>query len=139
MSVPLPPNLVIQKLLSPAAPTAMPGDQLRYVIAFQNNGTAAVSNVVVTDTIPANTQVILTSQGVSPVGGVLTWNVSTLNVGQSGSVAMVVQVNANTPDQTQIVNQATISVPAQRGVMELTEAGTDVRSAENIDPAPPAE
>src|SRR5262249_53244886 len=83
VSAPPPPlNLTIQKVLNPAAPTAAPGDILYYVIAFQNNGQAPVSGAAIVDTIPANTQFKVASQGNAPVNGVLTWNLSTLFPGQ---------------------------------------------------------
>src|SRR5262249_40137311 len=87
-STPPPPlNLSIQKVLNPAAPTAAPGDILYYVIAYQNNGPATVRGAAVVDTIPTSTQFKVASQGVTPVNGVLTWNLPDIPPGQGSSVA----------------------------------------------------
>src|SRR5439155_8052944 len=52
-SPPPPLNLSIQKVLSPAAPTAAPGNTLFYVINVQNNGSTTVNGAAIVDTIPA--------------------------------------------------------------------------------------
>src|SRR5207248_5393639 len=86
---------------------------LYYVIAFQNNGSTTVSGAAIVDTIPTNTQFKTASQGVTPVNGVLTWNLGPLGPGQGSSVAFQAVVNSNTPNQTPITNQAQITVAAQ--------------------------
>jgi uncharacterized repeat protein (TIGR01451 family) len=109
-----PPNLSIQKVLSPAKPTAAPGDTLNYVISFRNNGSVTVSGAAVVDPIPANTQLTSASQGAVLNNGVLTWNLGPIGSNQTGSVSFQVQINPSTPDQTQITNTAQITVAAQQ-------------------------
>jgi uncharacterized repeat protein (TIGR01451 family) len=129
-SAPPPPiNLSIQKVLNPAAPTAAPGDTLYYVIAFQNNGQGTVTGAAIVDQIPANTQFKVASQGNTPVNGVLTWNLPAVAPGQGGSVAFQVVVNANTPNQTVITNQAQITVASQGYIQQSNVVSTVVTVA----------
>ncbi len=112
VTVNVPLNLSIQKVVDKA--TAAAGDELRYDIGFKNNGTTTVSGATITDTIPAGTQFLLSSQGVQPSGGVLTWNLPPLPPGQAASVTFHVRILNSVPDGTQISNQAAINVGAQQ-------------------------
>lgn len=80
-----------------------PGDTFTYTILANNNSTDTVANgIVVTDTLDANvTFVSATSGGVFAANGTaadtVTWNVGSLNPGESQVVTVTVRVNDNAP------------------------------------------
>jgi len=91
-----------------------PGDPVTFTLAINNGGSAAATNVVVTDTVPA--QVLnptFTSTLRITRTGVLTyvWNVGTLGVGQSGVITIYGRINPSLPSNFSFVNTATISDP----------------------------
>src|SRR3990172_12937015 len=51
----------------------------------------------------------------SSVGGVLTWNLAPLPGGASGSITVVVNVNAGSPDGALLVNSATLDYDDANG------------------------
>jgi uncharacterized repeat protein (TIGR01451 family) len=92
----LAPALVQNKTVSPTG-TVSPGAELTYTVTVQNTGTAAAHNVVATDTLP--TQVTWVSNAPSlgtatpPVGGLITWNIGTINPNQTVTLDITVTVN----------------------------------------------
>ncbi|MEO8349609.1 MAG: choice-of-anchor L domain-containing protein [Acidobacteriota bacterium] len=87
------PTLTISK----SAPASVsPGSTLTYTITYGNTGTQNAENVVIRDPIPAGTTFVsATNGGVVSEGGVVTWNVGTVNSGVTGqTVSFTVQVNA---------------------------------------------
>ncbi len=70
------------------------GSQMTYTITYQNLSGIAY-NVVLTDPIPANTTYVSSTGGGVPGGGVVTWNLGTLNVGASGSFTVTYTMNAS--------------------------------------------
>jgi uncharacterized repeat protein (TIGR01451 family) len=95
------------------------GKQLTYTISITNNGPSDAQNVVLTDTIPANTTFISEVQTSGPlfscstpsVGGtgVVTCTIPTFAVGASAIFTITVKVNSNTSSGTTITNTATIA------------------------------
>ncbi|MGD8339259.1 MAG: hypothetical protein PVH89_00675 [Gammaproteobacteria bacterium] len=109
-----------------------PGDTLRYTIRIDNNGSAPVTSVRLSDAVPANTTYVadsLTLNG-QPVGqpdggtspliagiGISSSDLTpplpgpaggTISPGESAVVEFVLMVNNGTPSGTLIVNQATV-------------------------------
>jgi uncharacterized repeat protein (TIGR01451 family) len=97
---------------------AVPGASIRYRIVVTNTGTAPAQNVVVSDAIPSFTQYALGDNSLSPTGvavftlngtnftaattappsggtGTLSWNIGTLNPGQSATVTFGVRIRTN--------------------------------------------
>jgi uncharacterized repeat protein (TIGR01451 family) len=99
----LAPALVQNKTVSPTG-TVSPGAVLTYTVTVQNTGTAAAHNVVATDTLP--TQVTWVSNAPSlgtataPVGGLITWNIGTINPNQTVTLDITVTVNQSTAGMT---------------------------------------
>ncbi|HVE65231.1 MAG TPA: choice-of-anchor L domain-containing protein, partial [Thermoanaerobaculia bacterium] len=83
--------------VSKTAPASVPaGSNLTYTLTYGNTGTQNASNVVIRDPVPAGTTFLsATGGGVVSEGGVVTWNVGTVNSGVTGqTVSFTVQVNA---------------------------------------------
>jgi len=94
--------------------SALPGDALDYAITLTNTSADAVSNVVLTDPIPANTEYVAGSATLngSPSGSfandTLTVSVGTLNPGASATIAFRVRIDPGTPNGTIIGNQGVV-------------------------------
>jgi uncharacterized repeat protein (TIGR01451 family) len=66
------------------------GDQITYTIYYTSNGLRPLTNLIISDEIPANTYVIRPEY--LPDTRVLTWTVPFLDINQSGSTSFTVQV-----------------------------------------------
>jgi uncharacterized repeat protein (TIGR01451 family)/fimbrial isopeptide formation D2 family protein len=84
------PNVVLTKLVNKV--TAGPNDTLTYTVKYKNVGNATAESVVIRDTIPTTTTFISVSGGGSFTNGVVTWNVGTVNVNDSGSFTLIVKI-----------------------------------------------
>jgi uncharacterized repeat protein (TIGR01451 family) len=126
VAVNVPPSFVIQKFVDKSQ--AAPGDQLRYDIGVRNAGTTTVTNARLTDNLPAGTQFLSATANASPIGGTLTWQITSLAPGQQASVTVLVRVVPGTPDGTQIANQATVSTSDQQFSQSSNVVTTTVSS-----------
>ncbi len=90
---------------TPSAPVALPGGNLRYDFTYRNSGANAVSNVIVQETLPADTTFVSVSDttACSHASGTVTCNFGTMSPGAQGTFSIVVAVSAN-PTGTSIVN-----------------------------------
>lgn len=111
------PVLAIQKTsLDANGGTLRPGDIISYTIAVSNSGTATATAGLISDAVSANTTFVPGSLRLNPAGaGVVGGAPPTLasglviTAGQSVSVTFAVTVNSLLPDQTQIVNTASVT------------------------------
>lgn len=88
------PGLAISKTESQDPVPA--GASLNYTFLYRNTGTIAVDNVVVTETIPAQTTFIsVSSASCAEAAGVVTCNFGTLQPGAQGTFTITVGVNTN--------------------------------------------
>jgi uncharacterized repeat protein (TIGR01451 family) len=95
---------------------ADPGDEITYTITYTNSGTGQATDVVVEDTIPSDTVFVSstpTHDGQS--GNTYTWNVGDVSAGGSGTITVVVEVKAGTPDETVLTNTATLDYDDANG------------------------
>ncbi|MDI6791778.1 MAG: right-handed parallel beta-helix repeat-containing protein, partial [bacterium] len=106
-TVRLPDGVMISKTDGKTLTSA--SDTLTYTITYQNTGDAAAIGVVITDTIPTDTTFSSASDGGTESGGVVTWNIGTLDAGVQDSVTLTVVVNDTASPGTKIVNTATIA------------------------------
>ena len=88
------------------------GDTLNATLSYRNNGPAPAMNISVVDTLPTGITFVSASPAPSSVSGqTLTWNIGTLADAQSGQITLVLQSDANTANNTTVVNQSQISIP----------------------------
>lgn len=120
---------------------APPGTQLTYTIAVTNDGPSVAQNVVVTDTLPAEVTFVNTVGCAEDPAGVPTCTLGNMNVGQTISYQVVVNVNNDAVGT--ITNTATVGsiTPDPDPVDNTTDEDTDVESADlsisKIDDADP--
>lgn len=75
------------------------GARLTYTIYITNNGPNAAFNVVITDTLPAGTTFVGATTGCIPIGNLVVCHLSTLTVGATQIITIVVAVD---PTMTQL-------------------------------------
>ena len=122
------PVLAITKTDSPDPVAA--GGNITYTLSYQNTGNAAATNVVVSDTVPANTTFVSATGGGSPdPSTVVHWNLGTLAAGASGMVQMVVRVASPLPNGTPITNGAYGIASSETGVVSGPSVTTTVMSS----------
>ena len=102
------PELVISKTDGVTASGA--GDMLHYTISFTNTGTQDAVNMIITDTLPANTMCGFACLNWNLVSGnTYTRSIPLLPAGQSGTVDIYAQVNNPVPaGANTLVNQVCI-------------------------------
>jgi uncharacterized repeat protein (TIGR01451 family) len=74
-----------------------PGDTVVYTLTITNDGNQDATGVEVTDTLPANTSFVSASDGGSESGGVVTWSIGALGVGETVYRTVTVQVDDPVP------------------------------------------
>lgn len=101
------PGLSVTKTASPDP--VSPGANLTYTITYRNSGSTPVSNVVVKETVPADTTFVSVSNttACSQASGVVTCNFGTLNPGDLASVQVVVAVS---PTATGTINNGNYTI-----------------------------
>ena len=107
------PDLVVTK--SDGGVTVLPGQQIAYTVYYTNTGSRAATNVVLTETLPANTGYI--GSGWSWLGGsTYVQTVGTVAAGASGTRSFVVQVAPSLPAHTTfILNTVSIGNDGSNG------------------------
>lgn len=99
------------------ATPVQPGDTITYTLTYANTGTAAIQNVVVSDTLPVYTNFSSADTGgtYSAVDNTVTWNVGTVNAGQNVTLQYSVVLTAPLASGTLIPNVATASAGSNGG------------------------
>lgn len=131
-----------------------PGNNITYTLKFANNGPNSVSNVIYTDTVPANTTFVsltlpagATCPTLPAVGG--TGAISccpgtggvcsgaTFPSGANAQLLLVVKINSGTPSGTTITNTATIAPTTNDAIVanNTSTAMTTVASPSSADVA----
>ncbi|MBX2997503.1 MAG: DUF11 domain-containing protein [Caldilineaceae bacterium] len=107
------PDLQISK--SDGVSEEAPGEVLTYTIAYTNAGTALSTGVLITETVPANTKYISTTETSawscaenSGAGTLCVFTASDLAVNDSGIVTFTVQITDTTANNTTITNTVLI-------------------------------
>ena len=131
-------DIVLTKVVDNANPNT--GDTVTYTITVTNNGEAVVTNLVITDALPAG----LTEGLVTPSAGVWstgtsTWDIGTLAVGETETMTIEALVTAQgTLAQTPITNTAThaqdqldTSLPSEASV-DITVTSTDLVTLKTV-------
>ncbi|MFZ2358940.1 MAG: S8 family serine peptidase [Anaerolineae bacterium] len=81
------------------------GNTITYMIHWNSIGFGGAPNAQLTATVPGNTSFVSASGGVTPAGGVLTWNLGNQRPGAEGTAWFTVTANSG----TQATASATIS------------------------------
>ena len=83
--------------------TANPGDEIVYTLNYQNESTTAVFNVKISDPFTNAGQEYLTFINSEPFSAGLTWNIGTLQPGQSGQITIRAQISGSLPAGTTVI------------------------------------
>lgn len=102
------PDLQFSKQASPAQ--AAPGGNVTYTLAYENTGSDAATNIVITDLLPDMTNFISASNGgdFDDMAGTITWNIGSVPALASGSVNLVVALQDDVANGAVIANTAGI-------------------------------
>jgi uncharacterized repeat protein (TIGR01451 family) len=95
---------VLSVSLTDAPDPIAAGGVLTYTISYDNAGNADATNVVLTDTLPADTTFDAATAGGFLSGDTVTWLIGGLAAGASGSVQLSIQVDNPLADGTVITN-----------------------------------
>jgi len=90
---------------------AYPSDQITYTITYSNVGARLLQGVIITDTVPVNTQLIsdsISGGGYSD-GSVITWTIENLSRGTTGKVSF--QVEVVDPSAVEALSPVPITAP----------------------------
>jgi uncharacterized repeat protein (TIGR01451 family) len=126
-------NLTLTKDDSPDPVTA--GAELTYTLTVGNAGPSTAQDVVVTDTIPAETSFVSAVGGTGTTAcaqvqiGVVSCEVGDLDPGESETIFITVHVAADTPDGT-ITNEAEATSPTDPDGAQASEDTTVVTKAD---------
>jgi uncharacterized repeat protein (TIGR01451 family) len=112
---------------------ADPGDTLVYTIVYENEGSGNATNVVIEDTLPADTTFVsATPSGYVKVGDTLTWTFALVEGNSNGTITITVTVDAGVADGTILRNNVTLNYEDQNG----NEQGEEGDSTETVVTAP---
>ncbi len=102
------PNVAVLHLTkSVSKDTTVNGDSIKFVIRFRNNGTKALTNVVVTDTLPAQLKFNIVLYGKGTIdGNIMTYFAGPMPVGAEDSVVIVSTVAGSPYVPQQVKNIA---------------------------------
>jgi uncharacterized repeat protein (TIGR01451 family) len=90
--------------------TVAAGDTLTYTVAYTNAGHAPAQSVVITDQIPSHSVFVGSTPACSPMGGVCTYAIGTLNAGANTRITLTMRVNPTLPAGLRMItNTASIS------------------------------
>ena len=151
-------NLAVTKT-GPA--TANASQDISYAVTIMNDGPAAATNVVVTDTLPAGVTLVFASSGATASGNVVTWpSLSSLAAGATASYTVIVRsadpgsytdiaaVTATSTDPSLADNRATATTvvlaagasadvaTTKTGPAAITGGGTIVYTIQTINNGP---
>lgn len=103
------PSLAITKSVDKTS--AQPGDEIVYTLNYQNNGQGIATEVAIKDPLTNLNQHYLTFISASPApnSGNDTWNIGTLNYGQSGQITIRAKISSSiSSGSLEIRNRANI-------------------------------
>ncbi len=103
------------------------GSNITYTLVVTSSGSKALTNLVITDPIPANTTFVSATGGGTLAAGVVTWNIATLTSGATQTLTLTVQVGAAVPNGTVVSNTAS-AVSTQTTTPTQATATTTVQS-----------
>lgn len=105
--VPGVPAIAFDKVVDRA--TASQGDTLTYTVHVENVGTAAATDLLVADTIPAGTTFVSADNGGTESNGSVSWALASLAAGASADLHVQVTIDATTVGT--LINHVIVSNP----------------------------
>jgi uncharacterized repeat protein (TIGR01451 family)/gliding motility-associated-like protein len=102
---------IIQITKRAASTEVFAGSNLVYTITVRNVGTAPATAVVVNDDLPDGTTFVSATGGGTHNAGIVTWNLGTINPGQSQILTVTVNVRSDLAPGTVIRNVAVVESP----------------------------
>lgn len=109
------------------------GEQVTYVIVYENVGMADAVNVIITDTLPTGATFAACSRNCTVAGDTITWDIGTVPTGVSGSVSLAVNLPAVTPP-AEHENIVQIDYEDTNGTVYPPETDNDIDIVRNNDP-----
>ncbi|WP_317933477.1 hypothetical protein, partial [Halioxenophilus sp. WMMB6] len=100
-----------------------------YELSYGNRGGSAVQDLVLAMTLPANTTFVSATDGGAESGGVVSWDLATLNTGVAGKRFVTVQANTGLGDGEVLVSKAELNTAGP----SLVRAGESVVIREGVD------
>jgi uncharacterized repeat protein (TIGR01451 family) len=104
------------------------GGVLRYVIGYENTGTAEATGVVITDTY--DSRVSFEDAIPDPTAGDNVWSIGSLDAGDSGSIVVWMDVDTPLPNGTVLTN--TVTAASNETAPEVFTTTTQVTSAPDL-------
>ena len=89
--------------------TVSVGDELTYAISYAN-GEDAAADVTITDSVPAGTEFVSAENGGSEQDGTVTWSLSQVPAGESGTVSFTVRVTEEALEKDAVTNTASVKI-----------------------------
>jgi uncharacterized repeat protein (TIGR01451 family) len=130
------PNLAVSKSAGDVT-QATPGSQITYTLTYSNTGNAPATGTTITEAIPAGTMFASCSDSCTQTGGSpptgVTWDIGTVDVGETASVTLTVEVLNSVG--CQICNTAQISSPDQDNNATIDSNQVCVNSTPGPNPA----
>ncbi len=116
----VPPVADLSIVKTDANPDVRPGGTLTYQIVYQNSGTLPATDVVITDTLPADTTHLFngaSSEGwTTTISGTLViWHRDVISPAVSGSFDVVLRVSEDAPAGASLVNHVEIATATDEG------------------------
>ena len=105
------------------------GANLTYTIAYTNTGNANASGVVLTAVVPPNTSFVSATGAGTLSAGTVTWNLTALNAGASGTVQLVLKVASPLANGTTITSGAVAIACLETATVNAAMVTTTVSSA----------
>ncbi|MBI2984669.1 MAG: DUF11 domain-containing protein [Candidatus Kerfeldbacteria bacterium] len=119
--------------------TAIPGDTITYTLAWSVSGNAQATNAIVSDPVPADASFVSASDDGGLSGSVVSWNLGTVNPGDSGTVSLTVLLDRPLPDGQRITNTGTFDTtendPVSDTVVTVVESAPSLSITKTNDVA----
>ncbi|MCB1888778.1 MAG: IPTL-CTERM sorting domain-containing protein [Rhodocyclaceae bacterium] len=116
------PELSLSKVAS--STLIAPGAQVTYALSWRNSGSGDASGVVLTDVVPAGFSYVSCTGGCSESAGTVTWPLSTVASGGSGSATLTLQAdNPFTAIVNPVTNTASLDSDQTTPVTDSAEVG----------------
>jgi uncharacterized repeat protein (TIGR01451 family) len=113
-------------LLGSAPAAVLLGNHVTYTLTVANGGPLSATGVILTDTLPAGVNFVSATDGVTPVNGVLTFNIGNLAGGAPASFTIVVTPTAagTLTNTSSVSGNETDPTPADNSLSQTTAVTT---------------